>query len=135
MKSEKNYNDLPLSQITTHRVFNIRVIRSCNAVPGRHVGGGICCCTGSRSGRMSWNFCFVVATTQFWHDDCCPMATTMDVVMILMLKIITQRVRSPGDLKMQDEVESNCKKLFVALKYLKFARILRNKVIHICRLK
>lgn len=27
---------------------------------------GICCCTGSRSGQMSWNFCFVVAATQFW---------------------------------------------------------------------
>ena len=26
------------------------------------------------------------------HDGCCPMAITMDVVMILMLKIITQRV-------------------------------------------
>ena len=27
---------------------------------------GICCCTGSQSGQMSWNFCFVVAATQFW---------------------------------------------------------------------
>ena len=70
------------------------------------------------------------------HDGCCPMAITMDVVMILMLKIITQRVRWPGaSPSEQDEVESNRKKLFVALNYSKFARILRNKLIHICRLK
>ena len=34
----RNYNDLPLSRFATHRLFSVCVIRTCDAMPGRHVG-------------------------------------------------------------------------------------------------